>query len=268
MTLEKREMLIPMSSVNRSGLALKPTSVTIHNTANRDRGAGAINHARFLVNRKEIAGWHWVVDSELAVLCIPENEQAGHTGSVAGNTTSLGVEICENNVGADGRLDAATYRNAVLLTADICRRHGWPANPLFIRTHRSWINRGECPRLLQGARWDKFIADVALELSPPTQHKVQPGDTYGRISGMYGVSIANLRKWNGWADTQIPVGAMMWLVEPPKAEPTVKELQAEVARLQKVIADKDHVIASKEKLIQEGQSVLNAIRELAGRELK
>ena len=261
MTLEKREMLIPMSSVNRSGLALKPTSVTIHNTANRDRGAGAISHARFLVNRREIAGWHWVVDSELAVLCIPENEQAGHTGSVAGNTTSLGVEICENNVGADGRLDVATYRNAILLTADICRRHGWPANPQYIRTHRSWINRGSCPRLLQGTDWDKFVSDVAVELARtegrPQRHQVQRNETYGSIGARYGVAVADLRRWNGWPDTEIPAGAWMWLVDPASAElKPADPKQAEIDQLKGELADRDKTIAELQGKIKKAQDAL------------
>lgn len=260
MSLEKREMLIPMSSVNRTGTALKPTSVTIHTTANRDKGAGAINHAKFLVNRKEIAGWHWVVDSELAVLCIPETERASHSGSSVGNTTSLGVEICENNVGADGKLDAATYRKAVLLIADICRRYGWPANATTIRTHRSWINRGSCPRLLQGGDWDKFVSDVAVELASaqgkPTKHQVQRNETYGIIGARYGVPVADLRRWNGWPDTQIPVGAWMWLVDPTKAEPKPADPQAEIDRLKKDLADRDKTIEVLQGKIKRAQDAL------------
>lgn len=56
---------------------------------------------------------------------------------------------------------------------------------------------------------------LAPTLDKPTTHVVQKGETYGKISVRYGVSIADLRKWNGWPDTEIPTGAIMWLVEPP-----------------------------------------------------
>ena len=50
----------------------------------------------------------------------------------------------------------------------------------------------------------------------PITHTVQRGDTYGKISIIYGVPVVDLRRWNGWPDNQIPVGATMWLVEPPQ----------------------------------------------------
>ncbi len=49
-----------------------------------------------------------------------------------------------------------------------------------------------------------------------TIHVVRSGDTYGKISNMYGVPVVSLRKWNGWPDAKIPVGAHMWLVKPPE----------------------------------------------------
>lgn len=57
---------------------------------------------------------------------------------------------------------------------------------------------------------------LAPTMDKPITHIVKEGETYGKISVLYGVPIADLRKWNGWPDTQIPIGATMWLVEPPK----------------------------------------------------
>lgn len=59
-----------------------------------------------------------------------------------------------------------------------------------------------------------YLAPIA---DKPTTHVVQRGDTYGKISIIYGVPVADLRRWNGWTDRDIPVGAHMWLVEPPQA---------------------------------------------------
>jgi RHS repeat-associated protein len=37
-------------------------------------------------------------------------------------------------------------------------------------------------------------------------HKTKGGDTYKKLSDKYGVSIDNLRQWNGYKDTEIPTG--------------------------------------------------------------
>lgn len=44
-------------------------------------------------------------------------------------------------------------------------------------------------------------------VAPEKYHVVKKGDTYWGMSGKYGTSIAQLRTWNGWADTKIPIGA-------------------------------------------------------------
>lgn len=50
----------------------------------------------------------------------------------------------------------------------------------------------------------------------PTYHIVKKGDTYAKVGKKYGVPVADLRRWNGWPDKEIPIGAKMWLVEPAK----------------------------------------------------
>lgn len=60
---------------------------------------------------------------------------------------------------------------------------------------------------------------VPIVVAKPTTYIVQKGDTYGKVSVMFGVNIADLRRWNGWPDKDIPIGGTMWLVEPPKPAP-------------------------------------------------
>lgn len=48
----------------------------------------------------------------------------------------------------------------------------------------------------------------AKPATPPEKyHVVAKGQTYWYMSGKYGTPIAQLRSWNGWADTKIPIGA-------------------------------------------------------------
>lgn len=52
--------------------------------------------------------------------------------------------------------------------------------------------------------------------SKPKFHRTVKGDTYGKISQKYGVSIENLREWNGYPDKKIPIGVDIYLTEPSK----------------------------------------------------
>jgi len=48
----------------------------------------------------------------------------------------------------------------------------------------------------------------------PVTHTVQSGDTYSQLALDYGVSVDSLRTWNGYEDTQIPIGANLVVSDP------------------------------------------------------
>jgi hypothetical protein len=52
----------------------------------------------------------------------------------------------------------------------------------------------------------------------PTKHKVEKGDTYSSIAKKYNVAVDDLRKWNGYADTKVPVGVELIVSDPTVAE--------------------------------------------------
>ena len=184
--LTYRTQLVPTSRRQRPGYALKPTSITVHNTANPN--ATAANHGDYLANANRSASWHICVDDKEAVLSIPLNEQAWHTGTNAGNTTSIGIEVCEFSNRA--RQDAAD-RNAQRLIADMLTGKapaGWNLTHLTlkdVRSHQSWKQYGAdkpgkyCPRML--LPWlDRFIAEIGVIMNPapapkPTTYRVVVG---------------------------------------------------------------------------------------------
>lgn len=47
---------------------------------------------------------------------------------------------------------------------------------------------------------------IGKKKSTAVYHVIKRGDTYGSLSKKYGTSVAQLRKWNKWPDTKIPVG--------------------------------------------------------------
>lgn len=73
---------------------------------------------------------------------------------------------------------------------------------------------------VDGVRINPHDLEIHVPFLPSQQtYIVQPGDTYYKISQFTGVSVDNLRKWNGWPDKAIPIGATMWLVPPPMDTP-------------------------------------------------
>ncbi len=159
-----RVKLIPRSRRQRPGYPLKPTSITVHNTANP--GATADDHAEWLGGSDTSASAHIFVDDLEAVMVIPLGEQAWHAGTNAGNTTSVGIEVCEFTYPA--RQDAADA-NAQRLISDMLTGEapaGWNLTHLAlkdVRTHQSWKQYGTtgkyCPRMIL-PWWDRFVAGI------------------------------------------------------------------------------------------------------------
>ncbi|MEK3784695.1 N-acetylmuramoyl-L-alanine amidase [Paenibacillus sp. FSL R5-0810] len=138
----------------RPGFAMKPTTITIHNTANEK--SSAANERAWLTNpsNKVQASYHIVIDEREAIECIPLNENAWHagdgSGSTSGNRTSIGIEICES-----GNY-TKTIDNAVMLVAQMLMERGWGVDRL--RRHWDWSGK-ICPRLMyDGGTWSKWYA--------------------------------------------------------------------------------------------------------------
>jgi N-acetylmuramoyl-L-alanine amidase CwlA len=150
---------IPAGNSNRPGRKLDATSITIHNTDNDSVGANAPAHAKYQKGadaRKRQVSWHFTVDDKSVYQSLPINEIGWHAGSHAGNTTSIGVEICMN---ADLDVPAA-YRRAALLTAVLAFQNGIKV-PTQIKQHHDWSGK-HCPRVLidKPNGWKDFLGQV------------------------------------------------------------------------------------------------------------
>jgi len=155
--------IIPKSKKHRSGKAMIPTSLTIHSTGNPT--SVAKGERGWLTNptNVRVASFHIVVDQNRAIECIPFTEVAWHAGDKTGNTTSIGLEICESGD------RAATLENAIRLTAQILFDKGWDTSNL--RMHNDWSGKN-CPRILRTSSlrtaphqsWDWFKQEVGRYL--------------------------------------------------------------------------------------------------------
>lgn len=119
------------------------TYITIHETGNKDAGAGAKNHANWLSNGADgEIGYHYTVDDHEIYHHIPDNEKAWHAGdggSGTGNLHSIGIELCVN---ADGDFEQ-TKKNAAWLVAKLMEDYSIPINNVVQHNHWSGKN---CPR--------------------------------------------------------------------------------------------------------------------------
>ena len=148
--------------INRTGFR----GITVHNTSNYSNGANALAHANLLRNgwKYVYTSWHYVIDKDYAVRCIPENEVAWCAGDGRGdgNMKTINIEICDN---ADGDIYQAT-ENAVELCADILRRNGINNVNGHLFQHNFWTGK-DCPYDIRRGNpydWGTFCAKVQEKL--------------------------------------------------------------------------------------------------------
>ncbi len=157
-------------------LRLRPTAITVHST--QSVGATARNLAS-LLNRGGIPAkthwnrhrwniWHYTVDDVRAVQHMPLDEQGEHADHEGqGNTTSIGIEICEFR---DPARQRAAVRNAARLVGALAREFGIPRSAVVPHYHWPMRPNGwhkDCPRILldrgkPGPKWERFLNEAGL----------------------------------------------------------------------------------------------------------
>lgn len=172
MAFTLKEMLAPKGSKCRPGYSLTPKYITIHNTGNASKTAGAENHGKYLQGSGAAysVSWHYCIDDKFCVQSIPDNENAWHAGDGSngiGNRKSIAIEICEN---PDSNILIAT-NNAAILTAQLMKKYNIPIGNIV--QHNYWSGK-DCPHQLRNNNpysWGKFISTVSEEYKKLTEEK-------------------------------------------------------------------------------------------------
>ncbi len=147
---------IPVGHNNRPRYAMDPAYITVHNTANTEKGANAAMHARYVKNPETATSWHFTVDDKEIYQHLPLNENGWHAGDGnrgTGNRKSIGIEICENS---DGDFEKAVA-NAQWLIKKLMKEQG--ISLANVVPHQHWSGK-YCPRKLLD-RWDSFKAGIS-----------------------------------------------------------------------------------------------------------
>ena len=179
--LKITEQYIPKGNKNRPAHPMSPKYITIHDTGNASKGAGAKNHAIYAGRGVNEVGYHFVVDDKNIYQLLPLAENAWHAGdggNGTGNRQSIAIEICENP--ESNRVTAE--KNAQQLAAYLMKKYGIPASN--IKQHYDW-NGKNCPHIIRTRKngWNDFISAVKKEyeaLVNPTPTKPSGNDAIGK----------------------------------------------------------------------------------------
>jgi hypothetical protein len=173
---------VPAGAPNRPAYPMRPSWVTIHETANEAPGADAEAHRRFVHagGGPEGVSFHFVVDDRVVIQLLPTLENGWHAGDGAngtGNRASIGIELCVN-AGSDWE---RTQAHGARLVAALCRAFGLPVERVV--PHQHWSGK-QCPRRILGQGFEGFRNRVrtALGANVEKQAIVQLGP-YGRHVG-------------------------------------------------------------------------------------
>lgn len=152
------------------------TYITVHQTGNTNRGAGAQAHANLQSRgNARTASWHWQVDDSVAIQSYPDTARCWHSGrgKDGGNMSSIAVEICVNSDG-DYR---QTLANAAELVRNLMREHGIPISRVV--QHNRWSGK-HCPSQIRsgkdGIDWNDFL-NMVVSGAKPAPSKPAPVST-------------------------------------------------------------------------------------------
>lgn len=166
--MEIKQQLVSSRSI-AYGVGNPCNYITIHETANTNKGAGAQTHAN-LQSNGYTASWHYQVDDKEVIQSYPDNVQCWHAGDQRGkgNLESIGIEICVN-VDSDFKKAVA---NAAELVKILMARHNITLTNVV--QHNRWSGKN-CPTNLRngskGINWLGFMNLIELKQDKPVENK-------------------------------------------------------------------------------------------------
>jgi len=204
--------IIPKGNHNRPGVKIRPRFITVHDTANKAKGADAKSHARYLKNGaggREVS-WHFTVDDEVIIQHLPPDEMGWHAGSGTGNRESIGIEICENEDGNRAKAEA----NAVELIRYLMKELDIPISRVV--PHQHWTGK-YCPRNIL-PRWSDFLDRIKAGAKAPDKKPKPADDSSGLVKrGSRGEEVKKVQRALG--------GLAIDGIFGPKTEARVKAFQ-------------------------------------------
>lgn len=194
---------IPKDTPNnrRPAIKMEPEYITIHNTGNPK--STAANERDWLSNKnnKRTASYHFVVDENDVIECLPLDEVSWNAGDAYGNGNmkSISIEICES-----GNFDKA-MDNAENLVVKLMKERKWGTDK--VKRHFDWSGK-ICPRKLYNdgtwVGWNLFLKNVKEKL---TKKEVAPWKLEGLQYLYTNELLEDYDLWKEKIDEPIPFWA-------------------------------------------------------------
>lgn len=145
--------------------------ITIHETGNTNKGANALNHAKY-INNGSSATWHYTVDDTQIIQHYGDSVQCWHCGDGMGegNLNSIGIEMCVNS---DGDFNK-TILNTIELVKHLMNKHNIPIENVV--QHNKWSGK-DCPANIRSGKpisWGGFI-NMIKNTNNDVLYRVQVG---------------------------------------------------------------------------------------------
>lgn len=158
----KRDITPFVTRKHRPGTKSKKKKTVIHNADNVSRTATAQAHANLLKNmerqwpnhsmsRSQVS-WHFVVDDEEIIQCIPIDEIAYCQGNALGNSEGISIEICDNMYNVDRSKYLKAEDNAAKLAAALNETLG------LTSVQHNYYTGKNCPsKIRKEGRWNGYV---------------------------------------------------------------------------------------------------------------
>lgn len=164
--------------------------ITIHETANTNKGATALSHGRYM-NNGSTETWHFTVDEHMVIQHFDTRTQCWHCGDGGGkgNTSSIGIELCVNS-GSDFK---KTVDNAVWLIKQLMKQHNVKIDNVV--QHNKWSGKN-CPSNLRngskGVTWEY----LKKQLKPSTTSANNVKNDVGILTTKVALNYYDSPRWN------------------------------------------------------------------------
>lgn len=179
MNYEVREWLVDNSKHSlKCPYSMQAQFITAHNTAN---DASAHNEVSYMRNNNNATSFHVAIDDKEAVIGIPFNRNAWHTGDGSGNNSgnrkSVGIEICYSKSGGERYKKAED--NAAHYIAKLLKERGWGVER--VKQHWDWPRpkdgyRKNCPhRIRDEGRWNQFLNKIKSYMEDKPKEPIKEG---------------------------------------------------------------------------------------------
>jgi N-acetylmuramoyl-L-alanine amidase len=188
--MRHRPMTNPRSSLYKKTMV--PKYITIHNAYSRASAASLHAYVKSQRAADRPASWHFSIDEKDCYQALPLNEVGWHAGDNLGpgNTTTIGIEICDYAMLLSPR-DEKLYLQAEEHTAKLC---AWLIRelpslhpfPHCLKQHWNWSGKN-CPSWIRARAngWEQFVSKVERYLTEGEPEQPQEITYYRVIAGSY-----------------------------------------------------------------------------------